>query len=498
MTDLIKANFDRRHVPILAPKKPKVSVDAFQRAFGNLLNRMRRKRNKSQNEFSIPQRTVRRVEKGDSQITSALDLFCEMNPCHKEVVEWTRLMLELAIPECSGCDPDCPMSNRDNSNIAYDLEESSAKDGVMMERSMVKNLLELNPYGIAIWDEEGRYVRSNHAYIKLFATPPPEFVTLFDSPSLKKAGMQDLFFKLKSGVTIHLAPFWHNSRDVGEEYPDNPICIGAVMFPLKDQRGVIRYYVTMFEDITQRVLAEDRLKEALKFKSDFMATVSHELRTPLSGIISSATLVLRDDSLQLSERRASNVKNILGNADKLVLMINNILDVARMGAGGTHVTPQYFSIMEVIRTSVEFFRGLIDEKSLDVSWDVNDDMPILYNDRQMIGQIINNLVGNAVKFTDSGSIHIRACVNENDRDRFDISVKDTGVGIPQDMFDKIFDHFSRVDNSSTREHYGIGMGLSIVKGYVNLLGGKIKVESEPMKGSNFTVTLPMALAGDAT
>jgi signal transduction histidine kinase len=371
-------------------------------------------------------------------------------------------------------------------------------DALLMERTMFQNLLDLNPYGIAIWDEDGRYVRSNQAYVKLFKRPPPKFLTLFDSPPLKKAGIQEQLLKLKEGVTLHLPPFWHNSRDVGEEYPDNPICIGAVTFPLMDRRGKIRYYVTMFEDVTQRVLAEERLKEALKFKSDFMATISHELRTPLSGIISSAALILQDRSLQMPARRTANVKNILGNADKLVLMINNILDVARMETGGTHVTPQHFSIAEMIKTSIELFHGLIDEKSLEVSWDVDPDMPMLFSDIQMIGQIVNNLVGNAVKYTDSGSIRIRAQVDEKDPDIFVISVKDTGIGIPKDMFDKIFENFSRVDSSTTRKYYGIGMGLSIVRGYVNLLGGKIKVESELMQGSNFTVTLPITFTNHTT
>jgi len=371
-------------------------------------------------------------------------------------------------------------------------------DALMIEQSMFKNLLDLNPYGIAIWDETGRYVRSNRAYIELFKLPPPEFVTLFDSASLRKAGMQDQILKLREGVTLHLPPFWHNSRDAGEEYPDNPICIGAVVFPLMDRLGKIRFYVTMFEDITQRVLAEDRLKETLRFKSDFMATVSHELRTPLSGIIGSATLVLQDRSLQISERRTENIKNILGNADKLVLMINNILDVARMGTGELHVTPQHFSILNAIEESVGSFQGLIDEKSLDVSWDVDHNMPTLFSDRRMIGRILNNLVGNAIKFTDSGSVRIRAYLAKEDPNSFIISVKDTGIGIPKEMFSKIFENFGRVDSSTTRKYYGIGMGLSIVKGYVNILGGKIEVESEPMQGSNFSVTLPITLTDQAT
>ena len=492
MSDLLKTTSDRKDEPILAPKKASISVQAFQRAFGNLLQKMRKRRGKSQGEFSTPGRTVRRIEKGDAQLTSALELLREMNPCHKEAVTWTRMAFEMMNVECVKCDPDCNACKNANACLTHELSKRGDTSELIMERSMVKNLFDLNPYGIAIFDEDGRYLKGNQAYIDLFKEAPPKFITLFDSPPLKKAGMQGLFMKLKEGTTIYFPPFWHNSKDVGEQYPDNPICIGAVAFPLKDQQEQIRYYVIMFEDITKRVLAEDRLREALKFKSDFMATVSHELRTPLSGIIGSASLILKDKSLNLPESRIANIKNILGNTDKLVLMINNILDVARIGAGGMSITPQYFSIAEAIKTSVEYFHGLIDEKSLKVECDVDHHMPILFNDKQMVGQIVTNLVGNAVKFTDSGSILIHAGTDKNDPEKFTISVKDTGIGIPKDMLDAIFEHFKKLDASTTTRHPGIGMGLSIVKGYANLLGGSINVESEQNVGSKFSVTLPIA------
>jgi signal transduction histidine kinase len=372
------------------------------------------------------------------------------------------------------------------------MEDKDSSGELAMERSMLKNIIELNPYGIAVFDEDGRYVRSNQAYIDLFKLPPPRFLSLFDSPPLKKAGVQKEMFKLKEGNTIRVPQFWHNSRDVGEEWPDNPICISAVAFPLKDHKGTIRNYVIMFEDITEKFRIEEQLKEALRFKSDVMATISHELRTPLSGIIGSATLLLEDSALKLPERRMANLKNVLGNADKLVMMINNILNVARIDSGEAGIDAEHFSIGDVVNASIEPFQGLIDEKGLRVIKDVGDDLTELFNDKQKIASIVTNLVGNAVKFTDSGEVRIVAKLKEEDPSRISISVSDTGIGIPEDKLNRIFEHFERVDTSRTRRHSGIGLGLTIVKAYIGVLGGEIHVKSGVEKGTTVTVVLPVA------
>lgn len=369
-------------------------------------------------------------------------------------------------------------------------KDSSAE--FAMERSMLKNIIELNPYGIAVFDEEGRYLRSNQAYIDLFKLPPPKFLSLFDSPPLKTAGVQEQLLELRKGKTIRVPQFWHNSRDVGEEWPDNPICISAVAFPLMDHEGAIHNYVVMFEDITEKVRMEEQLKEALQFKSDIMSTISHELRTPLSGIIGSATLLLEDNALQLPERRMANLKNVLGNADKLVLMINNILDVARIDSGDAGINTERFSLIDVMDASIEPFQGLIEEKGLRVIREVCDDLPLLFNDKQKIVRIVTNLVGNAIKFTDAGDVRIGAKLKEEDRKRVSISVSDTGIGIPEGKLNSIFEHFGRVDTSRTRRHSGIGLGLTVSKAYIDVLGGEIHVKSEEGRGTTFTVILPIS------
>jgi len=493
MTDPSPATYGRENVHKIAYNGRKMRMNGFHRAFGQLLSDMRKKRKKTQGEFSIPPRTIRRIERGLSQRSSALGFFQEMKPCHKEAFKWMKLIMELLAPECHKCDSDCQMCNKSFSEFTNELKDHRSLSEFVMERTMLKNLLDLNPYGIAIFDTDGKFVQANQAYLDLFKQPPPPFITIFDSPPLKKAGVQEKILELKTGKIVKLPPFWHNSREVGEEWPDNPICVASVSFPLMDHEDNVHNYVIMFEDITKRVQAEEQLKDALRFKNDFMATISHELRTPLSGIIGSASLVLQDDTLQLPERRVANINNVLANADKLILMINNILDVARINAGTIRISPQYFSLSDVIKETIDPFRKLIEDKSLSIIMDINDDIPLIFNDRHIVGQIVSNLVGNAVKFTDTGKVNITASTDIDDRNKFIIRVGDSGIGIPHDKLQKIFEHFGRVDSSTTRRHYGIGMGLTIVKSYVDLFKGEIDVESREGVGSTFSVKLPIAL-----
>lgn len=361
------------------------------------------------------------------------------------------------------------------------------------DSAMLRDIIELNPYGIAIFDAEGRYVKSNQAYIELFKVPPPPYITLFNALSIRDPSIRKEFSKLSEGKTIRFQPIWHNSRDVGEQWPDNPICVSLVVFPLRGEDGSIKNYIAMFEDVTTRIRAEERLLEALRMKSHFMATISHELRTPLSGIIASIELVLQDEELQLPKKRIGNLQNVLDNADSLILMINNILDMIKLEAGKTTVKTEQFPIADVIDASIVSLKSLAETKHLPIKQKINSELPMLFSDKQKVGYIITNLISNAIKYTDAGEIVVEADINEEDHSKMLVSVRDTGIGIPQDDLYAIFDNFKQIDSSSTRRHGGIGLGLSIVKAYINLLGGSIEVKSERDKGSTFTVTLPVIL-----
>ncbi len=330
MNDPLSAKDGRTSTVNTTGRRMQIRIQSFQRTIGALLADMRRKRKKTQQDFSLPQRTIRRIEKGEMQRSTVMEYFCEMKPCARDAAKWIRAVLELLAPGCLRCDPDCGMCDKSMGELAHELRKNTGLEEFAMERAMLRGIIELNPYAIVIFDEDGRFVRANRAYLDIFKEPPPKFVTLFDSPPLRKAGVQEEFFKLREGRTVNIKPIWHNSRDVGEEWPDNPICIGTVAFPLHDQSGRIRNYVVISEDVTKRVIAEEKLREAMKFKSDFVAHASREIGMPLYGIISSASHMLQDDALP--EPRKADLKEMLEKADGLMMKINGLMKTRPISA----------------------------------------------------------------------------------------------------------------------------------------------------------------------
>lgn len=257
-------------------------------------------------------------------------------------------------------------------------------------------------------------------------------------------------------------------------------------------------FVLNAQDITHRKLAEDALREALRFKSDFMATMSHELRTPLNSIIGCADLVLKDKKLDLPERRAGNLKSVLVSADKLLSIINNILDMARIDAGSIPINVERFRLEDLVDKSIDFCHGIAEAKSIDVVKRVEGEVPEMFTDEEKLGHVLVNLLSNAIKFADRGEVSVAAHVCEEDKDCVAISVQDRGIGIAEDKRHVIFDQFKQAEVTPTRRRGGIGLGLAIVKAYLELLGGRIKLDSEPGKGSTFTIIVPVSLPSKQT
>ncbi|MCH2163029.1 MAG: ATP-binding protein [Marinovum sp.] len=224
-------------------------------------------------------------------------------------------------------------------------------------------------------------------------------------------------------------------------------------------------------------------------KTQFLATMSHELRTPLNGVIGVADLL---DESDLNERDADLVNTIRLSGGNLLHIINSILDFSKLDADH----------MELEATNVDL-RALLDEtrrifevnamgKGVTITTQVDEDVPhVLIGDPGRLRQIVSNLVGNAVKFTDHGSVTIRAELSQDGNEYVRVSVRDTGVGIPIDKLEHVFDQFTQVDTSFSRRHEGTGLGLAICKRLVTLMGGQIAVMSEENEGSEFFFSIPM-------
>jgi signal transduction histidine kinase len=228
-------------------------------------------------------------------------------------------------------------------------------------------------------------------------------------------------------------------------------------------------------------------QEANRSKSDFLAVMSHELRTPLTAIFGYAELLATGVSGEMNDAQLAHLDRIHASAAQLLTIIEDILAYARTEAGRDEVHADSFRLSDVINEAIMIVRPNGEKKGLAIEADVVDDVP-LRTDRAKLRQILINLMGNAVKFTDAGAVRVRAMVCE--ADVCAIVVEDTGVGIDPADFDRIFEPFRQLEPSMTRRSGGTGLGLAVSWRFAQLLGGSIKVESTPGAGSRFTVTLP--------
>src|SRR5262245_40139072 len=235
-----------------------------------------------------------------------------------------------------------------------------------------------------------------------------------------------------------------------------------------------------------------QLHEMNRLKGEFLATMSHELRTPLNSIIGFSEVLQSLEALNDKQKRYA--QNIQVSGRKLLEMINDILDLAKMEAGKMEVRLSEFRIEAVIAQQLDLVGSLADEKNIDLRAEIDRDLPLLYQDQAKVQQILTNLLSNAIKFTPEGG-RITVGARGDPRGRIELWVSDTGVGIPDSEKEIIFEKFRQGQSvlggdNLTREYSGTGLGLSIVKELCKLLGGEVTLESELGKGSTFRVVIP--------
>ncbi len=239
-------------------------------------------------------------------------------------------------------------------------------------------------------------------------------------------------------------------------------------------------------------------QESARLKSELLANMSHELRTPMNSIIGFTTRVIRKTEGIIPERQLKNLKTVERNAYHLLGLINTILDISKLEAGRMEVFLEKFSVNDLVSEVMDMTRSLVEKKDIKLTSDVEDGV-ILNSDRTKIKQMLINLVGNAVKFTERGEIKITAenvsAGNGLKVDSVRISVSDTGIGIKEEDIPYIFDDYKQVDGSLVRKTGGTGLGLALVKRFTHLLGGKVEVESKYEVGTTFTLILPLNSKG---
>jgi signal transduction histidine kinase len=279
------------------------------------------------------------------------------------------------------------------------------------------------------------------------------------------------------------------------------LLIGAILFSgmivglfWRDYLTLQARYAKLADDSQALQAAKRRAEATSEAKSRFLATMSHEVRTPLNGVIGLAQLLTRE---QLNPRAQQFAGKIYECATALLQIINEVLDISSIEAGTVRVAARVFSLDELLTAACAPFEGLAQQKGLELEATVESNVNYerFVGDDLRLRQVLHNLIGNAVKFTQAGSIKIVVSCGGPGSLRF--RVTDTGIGIPEDQLSLIFERFHQVDNAETRRQIGTGLGLAISRELTGMMGGTLTVESEPGDGSTFEVKVPLSPVTEA-
>lgn len=271
-------------------------------------------------------------------------------------------------------------------------------------------------------------------------------------------------------------------REVRLEEPEHRIMDVRTDPVLDDQGGYLGYVATLHDVTAER--------EVGQMKNEFVSTVSHELRTPLTSIKGYIDLILDGEAGEINEIQREFLSIVKQNSDRLVELINDMLDISRIESGRIHLKIQPLDLCDLIAGAVDTFQAVSDQSGHKLLPKAPHDLPKAAGDRDRVGQVLMNFISNAIKYSpEGGSVTVKA---RQDGDMVTVSITDQGIGIAKEDQAKLFTKFYRVDSSLTREIGGTGLGLSICKSIIELLGGRVGVKSSAGKGSTFWFSLPLA------
>ncbi|HPZ09209.1 MAG TPA: PAS domain S-box protein [Candidatus Eremiobacteraeota bacterium] len=282
---------------------------------------------------------------------------------------------------------------------------------------------------------------------------------------------------------------FHNRKKNGELYWES-----ASISPLRNLKGEITHFLAIKEDITERKKMEDELRRAKeqaevanRVKGEFLANISHELRTPMNSILGFSKMLVTKSTENLTEKQIKGLHMINESGEKLLKLINHILELARLEGRKTELILEVFPLEDIILEVEAFTRNIIKDK-ITFSIHRGESLPVsIFSDRKKIVQILINLLSNAIKFTHKGEVNFTIYRDESG---IVFSVKDTGVGIEQENITRIFDDFKKLGKGEAKNYADGGLGLATSKKLALMLNGQINVESTPGKGSNFSFTIP--------
>lgn len=380
--------------------------------------------------------------------------------------------------------------------IVLDSTEKKKKDNKL---NLLSISLDHSPVLIVITDSSGNIEYVNHEFTKVTGYSFDEVKS--KNPRILKSGKHNKEFYKELWNTVCQGRTWVgefcNKKKNNEIYWEK-----AIISPVKNHRKQITNFVAIKEDITEKrnivnelIIAKNEAQAANKAKSEFLATMSHELRTPLNGVIGFSE-ILKDTPLENDQKEY--VSTIASSAKLLLNIINDILDFSKLEAGRLELEKVKTNIRELLYQSIDNIKFSAEEKGLEILLCIDPKMPeFFYIDPVRLKQILSNLLGNAVKFTNKGEVELTVSFRKisDFNGSFKFSIRDTGTGIKAEHKDKIFNAFTQADSSTTRKFGGTGLGLVISDMLAKEMKTEIMFESEPGKGSVFYFTIEAETKG---
>jgi two-component system, sensor histidine kinase and response regulator len=383
--------------------------------------------------------------------------------------------------------------------IFWDVtERKKTEEALAYERDLLRALLENIPDRIYFKDVKSRFLRVSTSMAKrLGVQEPGEVLGKTDFDFYPKERAQE-FYNDEQRIILTGQPLINKlERIVDRDGKETWASVTKV--PLYNRSGAVTGIIGISRDVSKLKEAEvaleharDAALETARIKSEFLANMSHEIRTPMNAITGMTDLLL---DTQLDEEQREFVDTIRGSTDTLLAIINDILDFSKMEAGKLSIETIDFDLRDTIEDTAEMLAQRAQTKGVELLYSIDDDVPtLLRGDSRRVRQVLSNLISNAAKFTERGEIEVHVSrLSETDREvRVRISVRDTGIGLSQKTLPLIFNAFTQADGSTTRKYGGTGLGLAISKQLVEMMKGKIGVESQVGTGSTFWFDLPFA------
>jgi PAS domain S-box-containing protein len=390
--------------------------------------------------------------------------------------------------------------NHDNQEFLYSIVHDISKR-IEFEKALKKSeekfrmLFENAPLGIYIALPNGQIIDCNTALLSMIGSPSVEATLQINiktfSPLIKN-GFSKVFQECINTGNEQSIDLLYTSRW------DKTAWLSAYIFPLKNNNNEVSSVFTIMEDITSRkkaeqeiIKAKERAEESDRLKSAFLANMSHEIRTPMNGILGFTDL-LKDPDLS-DKVQQQYIDIIQSSGDRMLDTVNDIIEISKIETGQVNVSISILNVNEQIEYYYNFFKYEAEKKGLSINFKnpLNTAKSQIKTDHAKFDSILNNLIKNAIKYTKEGNIEIGyELINKNQEKILQFYVKDTGIGVPKDRQEAIFNRFIQADVEDKRASQGVGLGLAITKAYVEMLRGQIWLDSIENIGSTFYFTLP--------